>query len=92
MNFSSAEKVASVIENLKTAELRRAPNRALVNSLFNGAPPYTQSEADENKIQWNVNWGEGADLLLQGREQLENAHLATDFAFTVRLPRAGGGR
>lgn len=88
MNFSSAEKVAQVIENLKDAELRRAPNRALVNALFNGAPPYTQAEAEENKVQWNVNWGEGADLLLQGREQLENAHLSTDFAFTVRLPDA----
>jgi hypothetical protein len=88
MNFSSPEKVASVIQTLKDAENRRAPNRALINTLFNGAPPYTKSEADENKIQWNVNWGEGADLLLQGREQLENAHLSTDFAFTIRVPDA----
>jgi hypothetical protein len=88
VNFSSPEKVASVIQILKDAELRRAPNRALIDALFNGSPPYTQTEAEENKIQWNVNWGEGADLLLQGREQLENAHLSTDFAFTVRIPNA----
>lgn len=88
MNFSSPELIASVIQNLKDAERQRAPNRALVNSLFNGSPPYTKSETQENKIQWNVNWGEGADLLLQAREQLENAHLSTDYAFTVRLPDA----
>jgi hypothetical protein len=88
VNFSTPDKVASVILNLKDAEKRRAPNRALIDSLFNGSPPYTQSEAEENKIQWNVNWGEGSDLLLQGREQLENAHLSTDFAFTVQIPEA----
>lgn len=88
MNFSSPEKVASVIEQLKDAETKRAPNRGLINSLFNGAPPYTQSEAEENKILWNVNWGEGPDLLLQAREQMENAHQSTDFAFTIRLPDA----
>lgn len=88
MNFKDAASIASVIENLKDAEKRRAPNRALVDSLFNGSPPYSKSECDENKIQWNVNWNEGADLLLQAREQLENAHLSTDYAFTVRLPDA----
>jgi len=88
MNFQSPEKIASVIENLKTADLPRSPNRALINNLFNGAPPYTKSEVQQNNIQWNVNWGEGSDLLLQGREQLENAHLSTDFAFTVNLPDA----
>lgn len=88
MNFSTPEKVASVIQNLKDAERPRGHNRALINSLFNGAPPYTDSEASENKIQWNVNWGEGADLLLQAREQLENAHLSAELAFTIRVPDA----
>lgn len=88
MNFSSPEKVSSVIQTLKDAELRRSPNRALINSLFNGSPPYTKSEADENHIQWNVNWGEGSDLLLQAREQLENAHLSADLAFTITVPDA----
>lgn len=89
MNFSSPDKIAEVILRLKDADEKyRAKNRALINALFNGSPPYTTTECDENKIQWNVNWNEGADLLLQAREQLENAHLSTDFAFTVRLPDA----
>lgn len=88
MNFSTPDQVSSIITQLKDAELRRAPNRALIDALFNGVPPYTQAEAEENKIQWNVNWGEGTDLLLQAREQLENAHLSTDFAFNVKLPDA----
>lgn len=88
MNFSSIEKITSVISSLKDADIRRAPNRTLVNQLFNGSPPYTKDEVDSNHIQVNVNWGEGSDLLLQGREQLENAHLSTDFAFTIRMPDA----
>src|SRR5678815_804969 len=88
MNFSSAEKIASIIDNLKTADLRRAPNRTLVNQLFNGNPPWSAQEVRDNHIQVNVNWGEGSDLLLQGREQLENANLSTDFAFMIRIPDA----
>ncbi len=88
MNFSSDTRIASVIENLKTADLRRAPNRTLINNLMNGLPPWTPAEVKENKIQINVNWGEGSDLLLQGREQLENANLSTDFAFKIRIPDA----
>ena len=35
-----------------------------------------------------MNWGEGSDLLLQGREQFENANLSTDFAFKIPIPDA----
>lgn len=88
MNFTSSEKIASVIDDLKTAELKRSPNRTLINDLFNGLPPWTPQEVKDNHIQVNVNWGEGSDLLLQGREQLENANLSTDFAFKIQIPDA----
>src|SRR5512147_1272119 len=88
MNFSDPIRIASVIENLKTAATKRNPNRTLINQLFNGWPPYSKAEVAENHITWNVNWQEGPALLLQGREQLENAHLSTDYFFTVRVPDA----
>jgi hypothetical protein len=88
MNFSTAERVDTVIEQLKTAELRRAPNRALINQLFNGFAPWTDQEAEENLIHVNVNWGEGPDLLLQARQQYENAFLTTGNYWTVRVPDA----
>lgn len=73
---------------MKQAELTRAPARALVDALFNGMPPWSDAEAEENHIHLNANFGEGSDLLLQGRQQLENAFLTTGNFFSVKLPDA----
>lgn len=88
MNFKTPERVGSCIENLKMGELKRAPNRALIDQLFNGFPPYSSKEEEDNNIQVNVNFNEGAQLLLQAREQYENAFLSTTNFFTVKLPDA----
>ena len=88
MNFSTPEKVGSVIENLKAGELKRAPNRALIDQLFNGFPPYSAEEEKADHIQVNVNFNEGAQLLLQAREQYENAFFSATNFFTVKLPDA----
>lgn len=88
MNFSSPSKVASQIDTLKQAELTRAPARALVDMIMNGYPPFTEQEAKENQIHFNCNFGSGPDLLLQGRQQLENAFLTTGNFFSVKLPDA----
>jgi hypothetical protein len=88
-DFSTPEKVYSILETLKTADRTvRAPNRALINTLYNGKPPYTAEEVRDNKILVNVNWQEGSDCMLKAREQYENAHLSTDPAFTIRVPDA----
>lgn len=73
-------------------ELRRAPNRALIDQLFNGFPPYSKKEEEDNNIQVNVNFNEGAQLLLQAREQYENAFLSTTNFFTVKVPDAPKSR
>lgn len=90
MNFSTPARVATTIQNLKDADIRtdRAKNRALVNSLYNGDAPWTSEEARQNNIQVNVNWQEGTDLILQGREQYENAFLSSDLFFKVHVPLA----
>ena len=89
MNFSTPNRVAEIIENLKQVDIvERAPARAAVDALFNGLPPFTTKEAEDNQIQLNVNFGEGSDLLLQGRQQFENAFLSTGNYFSIRLPDA----
>lgn len=89
MNFSSPNRIAEIIDQLKQVDIvERAPSRSLVDALFNGMPPYTDKEAKDNHIQLNCNFGEGSDLLLQGRQQLENAMLSTGNYFSIRLPDA----
>jgi len=89
MNFGSPNRIAEIIDNLKQVDIvERAPARALVDALFNGGPPYTQKEAEENQVQLNCNFNEGADLLLEGRQQFDNAFLSTGNYFSIRLPDA----
>lgn len=88
MNFSSPEKVCSIIKDLREADLLRAPVRALIEGLFNGAAPFTPEEEAENKIQNNINFKEGSQLLLQARQQYENAFLTTGNFFNVTIPDA----
>lgn len=68
--------------------VERAPARAAVDALFNGLPPFTEEEVKKNQIYLNCNFHEGADLLLQGRQQFENAMLSTGNFFSVRIPDA----
>ena len=88
MNFSSVEKINSSIDNIQSAELLRANQRALLNTFFNGSPPYTQQEASQNKIHINFNDKAGQTVLHQARGQYENAFLkmANFFAVTVDCP------
>lgn len=86
MNFSKSSAVASCIELLKNADIVRAPNRALINDLFNGLPPYTEKEATDNQILVNINWKEPANLLFQARRQFENGFLKPGYFFRVTLP------
>lgn len=57
--FAPANQVRSLIQNMQTADLDRARNRALLAALFDGDPPYTADEAQENNIEVNVNFLEG---------------------------------
>lgn len=88
MNFSTAEKVSSVIDTMKNVEVTRAPNRALLNSFFNGEPPWTQKEASENNILINYNDKQGASLLHSARNQYENAFSKAGGFFKITVPDA----
>lgn len=85
MNFTSPEKVCTKVQHLIDADFTAAQNRALYIDLFNGAPPYTKAEADANHIQVNVNFREGQMILLNARQQFENAFLTTNNLFTAKI-------
>lgn len=69
---------------MKLSEQERSRNRALIDSLAGGAPPYTQKEADANGIQVNVNDLSLARLAHEARQQLYKAFFTTSELFTCR--------
>ena len=55
------------------ADFYRGQNRAQINDLANGVPPYTESEVDQNNISVNVNDLSMTRLLHDARAQFTNA-------------------
>lgn len=88
MNFSEPSVVGNVIDTMWTADLQRSPNRVVIDECFNGFPPYTATEQDENQLQVNVNWKEAAVLGHHARRQYENAFLKPEHFFTVAIEDA----
>lgn len=84
-SFSQVEAVRDVVQNLKDGDKTRAENRALIATLFNGEPPYTVQEAEENHIETNVNFLEGTKIALDARSQFNNAFLKSSNFFTVEI-------
>jgi hypothetical protein len=88
MNFSTPDKVGSVISTMKNAEIQRSPNRAILNNFYNGEAPWTEKEAREHGILINYNSKEGTDILHKARNQYEAAFNKTGNFFTVSVPDA----
>lgn len=85
MRFDTAERVEEVVWNMRLAEQPRAENRATLNRMYNGQPPFDESTAEENGVQVNRNFLEGVNLLAQGRRQWNNAFLKPGNYFNVSL-------
>lgn len=83
MNFKDAETVATVVNQMAKFEERRANNRAKINRLFNGEPPYTEQERIENNLETNYNSLEGTNIIHQARSQWNNAYLKPAIYFTA---------
>lgn len=73
--FDRANYVDQLVWQCRLADLPRGEGRAQVQQLFNGDPPYTEKEVEENQIQVNRNDLEGVNLLTQGRRQWQRAML-----------------
>ncbi len=85
MNFKDPKKVWDIIDTMVEASGPRARNRAKIQSLFNGDPPFTEEEAEENSIHTNVNFLEGTEIMHKARGQFTNAFLKPGRFFNVKL-------
>jgi hypothetical protein len=84
MQFKTAASIEQIVWQMKLADYSRSLNRSRINSLYNGAPPYTDQEATENNIAINVNSLEPTKLAHDARSQFNNAFLKPGQYFTAR--------
>lgn len=82
MMFQKVEEIESVCWQMRQADFPRGRNRALINNLFNGFPPYTAEEEEENEIAVNVNFLEGTRLAHDARMQYYQSILKPGSFFT----------
>lgn len=85
MNFKTAQAVEQVVWQLLLAEFPRANNRARINALFNGAPPYSADQMRDNKVATNYNDLSATNLDHSARRQISNALTSADPLVTVNL-------
>ena len=84
MQFKTAAVIEQVVWQMKLADWPRAQNRARINSIFNGAPPYDAEEERSNNIAINVNSLEATRLSHEARQQYANAFIKPGAFFTAR--------
>lgn len=70
MKFNLASEVEQVCYEFKLADYPRGLDRARINDLFNGVPPYTAEEVERNGVAINVNFLEGTRIAHDARLQL----------------------
>lgn len=90
MTFEDARTVEMITYQLKESDFVRGRNRARINDLFNGAPPYTTDEAKQNRIKINVNDLSATRGAHHARAQYYSGFLNQDKFFTCRTD--GGAR
>jgi len=83
MKFDDPEVIESICYQMRMADYTRGQNRVLINNLFNGYPPYTQAEADDNGNEdFNVNFLEGTRLSHDARAQFYQSVMKPGAYFT----------
>lgn len=90
--FETADEVESVCHQMRQADFPRSQNRARINELFNGFPPYTQEEADANGINVNINPLTGTRMAHDARSQFYQAFLKPGNYFTARTDMGAAHR
>jgi hypothetical protein len=84
LNFKTASVIESLTWTMRLADFPRAQNRARINSLFDGSPPYDAQEERENNIAINVNFLESCKVAHEARQQFSNAFQKPGKYFTAR--------
>lgn len=85
MNFNSAASILTAISQIQWASQPLMFNRARINRVFNGEPPWTEDERLANKVETNVNWLEGSRIAMNSRFQMNNAFFKPGNFFDARL-------
>lgn len=75
MKFDKIGTVEQVTWDMRLADLPRGENRAIINRLYNGDPPFDDATAEENNIQINRSDLEGVNSMSQARRQWMSAFL-----------------
>lgn len=73
MQFTSARAIEQCVWQMRLSDYPRGLNRARINSLANGAPPYSEEEEATNNIEVNVNDLTLTRLSHDARQQLYQA-------------------
>ncbi len=84
MKFDLPSEVEQVCYEFKLADFTRAVDRARINELFNGVPPYTAEEVSRNNIAINVNFLEATRLGHDARMQFTGNFLKPGRFFNCR--------
>lgn len=85
MKFDDPNVVEQLCTQLRYADYTRSRNRTFINNLFNGAPPYTERDEQENNIEVNVNFLEGTRLSHDARSQFYQSMLKPGNFFTSAI-------
>ena len=70
---------------MRQADLPRGENRAVLDRLYDGFPPFSEEQAAENNVEVNRNDLSGVNALSQARRQWNNAFLKPGNYFSVAL-------
>jgi hypothetical protein len=84
MRFTDARTIDSICWQIRQADFTRGRDRSRIDNLFNGFPPYSKAEVQENRTAVNVNFLEAARLSHDARSQFSNAFLKPGIFFTCR--------
>lgn len=75
MQFNDASEIDQVCYFMRLADYPRGKNRAMISELFNGNPPFSATEVEQNGIAVNANFLEGTRITHDARSQFYSAFL-----------------
>lgn len=85
MRFNNAALVEQIVWDMRLADQPRGQNRALIDRLANGNPPFTAAEQEAGHIKTNVNFLEFPELLADARRAYANAFMKQGKFFNITL-------
>ena len=83
-NWSDARLLDQVAYDLILGDAPRSLNRAMINSLANGSPPYSKKEEEDNNIRINTNDLSHTRVLQEARAQFTNGFMNQANYFTCK--------